>query len=68
MSNLAYRSNTLFKANSSDSTRPDFAKNYTVTVYEVGAVANGAQTSNTITVRAGHVARAIGGTTRIGAQ
>lgn len=55
MSNLYRRQGTILAANSSDSTRPDFAANYTVTVYEVGAVVNGAQTGvGTVTVRAGH--------------
>ena len=54
MSNLAHRTNTIFKANSTDSTLPNFAESYTVTAYENGAVANGAGTTNTPTVRAGH--------------
>ena len=55
MSNLYRRNGNIFKANSSDSTDVDFAASYTVTVYSIGAVANGAQSgSQTLTVHAGH--------------
>lgn len=52
---LFYRKSTVLKANSSDSTRPDFASSYTVTVYPPGAFADGAQSGvSAVTVHAGH--------------
>ena len=55
MSHLARRDNVIFKANSSDATRPDFASGYDVTAYEVGAVVNTNQAGvNKVTVHAGH--------------
>ena len=57
MSNLYRRNGNIFKANSADSTRPDFAVGYTVTAYPLGAVANGTTTGFAplaVTVHDGH--------------
>ena len=57
MSNLYRRNGNIFKANSADATRPDFASGYDVTAYPMGAVADGAASGFaplTITVHEGH--------------
>jgi hypothetical protein len=51
---LTHRKNTILKVNSSDSTRPDFAGSYDVTVLPVGAICSGASSDTTIPVHAGH--------------
>lgn len=50
---LTPRNSTILKANSNDSTRPDFAASYTVTAYPPGAVVVSVSTT-TVTVDAGH--------------
>ena len=51
---LMRRESSVFAAAAGQTTRPAFASGYTVTVYEVGAVVDGASSGTTITVEAGH--------------